>query len=69
MVVRLLSAFMIAAILLTLLTLFVPQLLNGAWVVLCGLLVIGFGCLAFVYVRKTVLLLKNSERNENNQSL
>ncbi|MFD2924132.1 hypothetical protein [Halobacillus naozhouensis] len=67
MIVRLLSAFMVAAILLTLLTLFVPQWLNGAWVVLSGLLVIGFGYLAFAYLRKTMTLLKNSKKD--NQSL
>ncbi|SDJ17314.1 hypothetical protein [Salimicrobium halophilum] len=58
MVIRFVTAFMIAAILFGLIATFVPQVLNFMWLAISILLVLSLGYLAIAYIQKTKQLLK-----------
>ncbi|UOQ43638.1 hypothetical protein MUN89_17275 [Halobacillus salinarum] len=59
MIARLLTFFIIAAALVAVVSIVAPQYLSYVWVVLCALFIVSVGYLIYVYVRKTMAMLKD----------
>ncbi|WP_347860788.1 hypothetical protein U0355_08735 [Salimicrobium sp. PL1-032A] len=58
MLIRFVTAFMIAAVLFGLIAIFIPQILNFVWLAISILFIISLGYLAIAYIQKTKQLLK-----------
>ncbi|MFC7321261.1 hypothetical protein [Halobacillus campisalis] len=63
MVIRLITFFMIGAVIFTLFTLFMPDLLSYFWLSLAILLVIGIGYLSYHYLKKIIYLIHYNKNN------
>ncbi|MCP3026516.1 hypothetical protein [Halobacillus sp. A5] len=63
MAIRLITFFMIGAVIFTLFTLFLPDFLGYFWVALSILLIIGFAYLSFYYLKKIITLISAEKRN------
>ncbi|WP_101843570.1 hypothetical protein [Halobacillus sp. Marseille-P3879] len=63
MAIRLVTFFMIGAVIFTLVTLFLPDLLSYFWIALSILLILGFGYLSFFYLKKAIGLISEGKKN------
>ncbi len=58
MVARLLTFFIAAAIVVAMVTIIAPSMLNYVWAVLCICLIAAIGYIIYIYLRKTLRMIK-----------